>query len=436
LFGVALTGVVAAVGCSNSSNNTPPAEATSAMGESCLKSGDCKDDLVCVGQVCIAKGGATPAGDGGTGGDTGHPGNPPPGDGGNPTGPGTVPGKVSSLGESCTATTDCGDKLICVLLPPGSGESGGVCDLKDFGLTASGKTCDAECKTGADCCELPLNIPPIGATAIHQCNDLLQVLNGDVNGACSGLAPGAVGDKPTACFYYKTYCQCDAKTWTCTNNACVYTGSCSDTTLDNFGGCPSRTRTGFTQPSNRTCDKTAMTCTPKPGTASGCTAAADCNGKPAAASTVFATCASGTEADCTCLQGACYITCARDLDFESGFTCNSDKVCQPAGACATDADCENMITTKSVGMKCNMGTCINPCTSDHDCSPSSGANQWVRDRIGNFNGQICSNGACTTLGCSSDVNCATPNGLHTFCAAPPSGVAVSQFHSAITSGTH
>jgi hypothetical protein len=77
--------------------------------------------------------------------------------------------------------------------------------------------------------------------------------------------------------------------------------------------------------------------------------------------------------------------------------------------------------------------------NDHDCSPSSGANQWIRSQLGPFNGLVCANHVCTSLGCSSDVDCATNptnEGLHTFCAPQVMGTATSQARSAITGGSH
>ncbi len=99
------------------------------------------------------------------------------------------PPRVSDLGESCSATSDCAAGLVCV--PAVSAVSGGTCDLASFGIKATGKTCSGECNTGADCCELPLNVT-INAVAIHTCQDILNsVLTGNTTQCTQAPTPTA-----------------------------------------------------------------------------------------------------------------------------------------------------------------------------------------------------------------------------------------------------
>ena len=148
LVSLASTGLAAFISlaaCSTTNNNGPPggggsdagpvAVVLSNAGESCTRRADCASGLVCVRNVCAT--GVTSA------------------DGG-PSAPDAAPPQLSQLGESCSETPDCGPGLVCVANPTLS--QGSVCDLANFGLTPTGKTCSGECNVTTDCCELPLGL--------------------------------------------------------------------------------------------------------------------------------------------------------------------------------------------------------------------------------------------------------------------------------------
>jgi hypothetical protein len=337
-------------------------------------------------------------------------------------------GGPSGLGQECGSTADCGSGLECVPFPGSAG--GGVCDLSSYGLTPTGKSCSGECESAADCCEMPVGVTlatPNGTKVeIHHCEDIVSlVLQGNTS-ICSN-EPSADSATGIGCFYYQTYCQCAASTWTCNANLCSYTGACSLSAANQFGGCPSQTRTGA--PLVTSCDTTANTCSLE---TSGCSSNSDCSNGTAVADTAGATCRDG---DCACFDGGCYLTCASNLDCQTGFVCDTGgtKLCKLAPGCTTNDDCAADL--HDVRAQCTNGACGIPCMDDHDCSPSGAI-----PGLGPFNGTVCgSMGICEAVGCSSDQDCAgapAPDGgapVQTFCVTPASGSASSTVHSSITS---
>ena len=433
----ALSATALAAGCSDDNNSGTP----SGKGESCTRTADCKGGLVCIDGTCSTAGtsrsdagmstssggGSGTAGSTGTGGATG-----------------TTTSNLGAEGESCTRHADCQTGLSCVLqacrsststgtdmdggttkpLPtlgqrgescqsvrdcaeglscfPRAGSSGGICDLKDYGLKPTGKTCTGECTDAKDCCELPPNVvidDPVNSvfTSVTSCVEIVALLGGDAK-VCD-TTPSAAND--AACFYYKTYCDCAATTWACTDNACVYGAKCSkDGNV--FNGCPTRTRTGIGTGAG-VCDIKAMKCQ---AGASGCTADADCETE-AIFDDPAHTCAKD---ECTCNAGKCYRMCNEDLDCPAHYLCDSKtSVCTAQAACTTDTQCAR--TLADVRGACMGGKCVLPCTSDHDCSPS-GASLGG----GAFNAQVCgSDGVCVALGCASDDECQTAGNVKQFC---------------------
>ena len=306
-----------------------------------------------------------------------------------------------------------------------------MCDIAVYPVTPTGMTCGGECQTASDCCELPLGIklvtPGGTSVAIHQCQDILQlVLGGDAT-ACANQ-PSPASATGIGCFYFETYCgsgdggNCGTSTWSCTNNTCQYTGSCQINAANQFGGCPSETRTGVGLITN--CDTTANTCSIE---TSGCQTDTDCGNGVPVSDVSGATCRGS---DCTCYNQGCYLKCAQDIDCQDGFSCNTTtKRCEVDPPCSTNQDCVTKLS--NVQAVCNTGVCGIPCSDDHDCSPSGAI-----PSLGAFNGTVCgSAGFCTSVGCSSNSDCqsSSATSVNTFCVTPTVGAAGSLVvHSAIT----
>ena len=121
--------------------------------------------------------------------------------------------------------------------------------------------------------------------------------------------------------------------------------------------------------------------------------------------------------DCACYLSACYLKCSKDLDCQSGYSCDAaKKVCVPS-PCTNDGECFSRLGKARA--KCLSGACEIPCTNDHDCSPSGD----IPDRP--FNGTVCgSKGVCAPVGCGSDADCSGTGTLHLFCVTPPAATNV------------
>jgi hypothetical protein len=376
---------------------TPTPPPLGEEGESCTSRADCKAGLACILQTCTSAG--------------------PPGGGDADGGPTTPTPTLGQRGESCGSVRDCAKGLTCI---PRPGIGAGICDVESYGLTPTGKACIGECTAAKDCCELPTGViisDPVNSSfvAVSSCADIVQVMLAGDPSVCDAATPPPAKDP--ACFYYKTYCECAANTWACTDNHCAYTAPCSkDGNV--LKGCPTQTRTGNPTASS-TCDTTAKKCQP---VATGCAKPADCDTKP-----VFDDQTDTCQKDeCTCVQTRCYRKCDEDLDCPARFTCDTKQtVCTPAPACTDSNFCATSLG--DVRAQCQDGKCVLPCSSDHDCSPSgiSGG--------GAFNSRVCgTDGFCATLGCSSDDECGmTGTGVRMFCVEPPTPTA-GAIRSAIT----
>jgi hypothetical protein len=403
-------GLLAAIaaGCTSSSNEP----VGGALGESCTRKADCQSGLACVANVC---GGMHPIGAAGLDGSADASGPEAGADAGGAES-GIDEGAQSGLGrigEVCQTSRDCASGLDCVPSPGGAS----VCDIVSYGVMAGSKTCSGECSTATDCCDLPPGLSLSGTNdagvfvSASNCQDILLVLLGGNTSVCA-THPLPGSSAASACFFYQTYCGCAANTWSCSSGRCIYTASCQGTFANTLGGCPSFTRTRSAL--NTTCDMPGNTCRTA---SSACSTAADCDGL-FVTDTVGVTCRGG---DCACYTGACYLKCARDLDCQSGYSCDaSKKLCVPA-PCSNDAECFSRLGKARA--KCKAGTCGIPCSVDHDCSPSG-------DIPGQpFNGTVCgTDGVCAPVGCASDADCSGAAGPRLFCVTPPS---VSTVHSAI-----
>lgn len=352
---------------------TPPGPVLGGDGESCTSHTDCTPGLGCFNQRCTV----AAMGEGGAG---------------NTVAP------LGSRGESCTINGDCVTGLVCI---PSNIGGTGVCDLASDGLQPSLKICGGECNTPADCCQLPLEQQD---TTTKSCEDIdARIKDSAVD--CTSAAAGRL------CFLQATYCKCTAKTWACTDNACVYGGACTvQAAPDMPKGCPTFTRLGRAVPS---CNAKSLKC--QGGTAAdACATAADCLDGPVA-DDVFDSCSAG---ECTCYAGdhKCYRQCAKDLDCAAGKVCDTkSSVCVPSDRCVTDTQCA--LAGLSLDFKCNKGTCARSCTGDRDCSGTGHTGTGTT-----FNGQVCgTEGFCVSLAgqCTDDIQCSSTKGLKTFCVDKP-----------------
>lgn len=391
------TASVAAVFCLSCGSTTTPATdggetpvsvKLSGKDESCTRTADCATDLICVDQTCVT---AVPA----------------------PVEP--VPTRLGGRGETCQVTADCGTGLVCwpIYSPPATGALGiGLCERADFGLEPTGKTCSGECKTSADCCEIPVE----DQGTYKSCEDLKKVL-GDGASSCETTAPVS---QTRECFLYKTFCDCaTSNPWTCNSGSCSYTKVC-DKDGEKIKGCPSYSRTGRSQIS--TCNLTSNTCTAST-TVAGCKVDNDCT-TLTVADDATDTCSAG-ECVCQASTGGCYRRCKNDLECAQGLACDTTRqLCVPSGACDTDAFCATKM--HNILAKCVTKTCKIPCAIDLECS-GSGLGMSLP-----FTAQVCNAGYCETLGCASDSECAATSTVKTFCQTPPAASTSTVVHSAIT----
>jgi hypothetical protein len=305
--------------------------------------------------------------------------------------------------------------LTCVLR---SGAAGGVCDIADYGLTPSGKSCVGECATPADCCEMP----PPGIAFVHpttglsetarSCADIVAALGGGT-AACSP-APSATSLLNPLCFFYATYCDCAPNLWACEKNLCTYAAPCQVANgVDMLSGCPRVVRTGRAHPN---CDGVTSQCEIS---ASACTTDASCVG--ALVAEQDDTCSTN---ECVCVEGVCYRKCDEELDCSPRYRCDmTKKVCVQDTACNAHAECAPLLNDAAA--RCEMGKCVKPCTIDHQCGGSGLTGG------GTFEESVCSDkGICEPLGCSSHNDCDTGT-ARMFCV-PETTATVPVYRSAFT----
>jgi hypothetical protein len=406
---------VGAGGTTQTTSTTTTTVRLSGENQSCTRTSDCESTLLCISLTCMK---AAPVVDAGADVTT------------TPITPGP---RLGARGESCQVASDCSTGLICVPNETGSAV-GSICELANYGLTPTGSQCGGECKTAADCCEMPQDIDSTSTTPLRSCADVLDTLGGSAAAAtaCTGTSPS--GDAH-ACFLYVTYCNCAANTWACTGNQCVYkpTGTqCTAAALpDTWGGCPSKTRLG-NQTWNTTCSDTG-TCTV--ATTPVCNTTSDCTGLGVIDSTTLGDKCTANE--CICYQkSGCYRKCTKDIDCPGAYKCSTSgataNLCVPSGGCSTNLDCAK--TLGNAKAECRSNVCVSPCASDYECNPS-GANR----NLGHLT-QVCSptTNTCQPLGCTSDLECwqeVDGSAPKSFCVTPTAGVAGTIVQSAIVTGT-
>lgn len=376
---------------------TPPV--LGGEGETCTKRADCEDGLSCISSRCTADGG---------------------GEGGSGSGP-----RLGAPGETCVTSSDCTKGLACI--PGGYPFEGvstgvgfvGICTVPTT-FTPSGKTCGAECREAADCCELPVGRhAAIGASS---CAALVEKI-GNVKTACKAPTVQALKDQ---CFAYATYCDCADDAWSCDAGRCSYQGECTaDTVADVPGGCPSLSRAGNSL--TITCNEDGA-CAPPP-TEAACKKDADCETKDVTNDPTGAVAPKCAADECVCHvdSGACYRKCDADLDCASGYNCDADtSICVKAPQCTTNEQCFNGAT--GLNGVCNEGACKYSCNSNLDCL--AGVPTAAVAPEGTL---ICGpDHFCAPIGCSSDDQCAGAGTVKLFCTetAGPGDAVV--YQSAIT----
>jgi hypothetical protein len=372
-------------------------------GESCTSRRDCETDLACFNQRCTS---ATSTGEGGAS--------------------GVVTAQLGDRGESCRVNADCSTGLACV---PSTTNSGGVCDLVDYGIKPTGKMCGGECSTSADCCQLPLFVQEAFAPEVKSCEDVTATIALNAVDCSVALTAGTLGAR--LCSADAAYCSgCSATTWKCTNNACVYNTACTVAAgTDNVKGCPTYTRLNGLVPA---CNSKTLRCVGATVVATGCTTDASCTGVAVADEPLSDTCSDG---ECTCYTAnhGCYRKCARDLDCSTDRVCDTaTSVCKPSDACSTDAQCAT--AHEDLDYKCNNGTCALSCATDRDCSPTGHVSD-NEEFTPPFTGQVCgADGFCASVvgDCTDYAQCGVVGGLKTFCVARPAPAASTAVFSAIS----
>jgi hypothetical protein len=437
LIGATSMALALLVGCGD--DDVKPVTVTSKAGQSCAKTADCESGLSCIANVCY-KTAPPPSGGGNAGESSVTPPDPrelggdgescqsrldcieglgcfnnrctlsASGEGGATGSP--VP-QLGARGESCRVNGDCVKDLVCV---PSVITGSGVCDISDFGIEPTGKSCGGECLEDADCCQLPVQLHTATVTS---CEDIADAIKA---GTIDCTAPATPTAK-TLCFEKATYCECGKNTWSCTDNACVYGVACVVAAgADVPTGCPSYSRTRSL--AALTCNADTLKCVGEKAP-TGCTTDKSCDTK-GVVDRPGDVCGAG---ECTCYAATkqCYKKCARDIDCGANQVCDTDKkLCASSGACTSDTYCAVM--TGSTDYKCNEGTCARACTVDRDCSPSG------HDNYSEFNGMVCgADGFCASvaLDCDENTQCPLVNGLKTFCIDKPEA-AGTMYSSAIT----
>lgn len=370
-------------------------------GESCSKRADCEDGLGCFSGRCQSANGEGGQGNGVA---------------------------LGGLGETCGLTSDCSAGLACLPQQPGpqgvpdvlanGSNSVGVCARVDNGLEPTGNVCGGECKTAADCCELPLPVhvayavaTPYG-TGANSCTQLSALLE--------GIDCAVVKDAATQarCFAKTAYCECGKTTWTCSDaGRCIYSAACSASNAV-VGGCPTYTRLGLPAATVATCDLQAKKCV----SPAGCEADADCTATTPVAGTVELC----TEGKCTCDKetGGCYRGCAEDLDCPVGSSCDTDTgLCVTSDECDTDAYC--VTAHNDINSKCVAGACQPWCNNDLDCNEGA-LTSGQQTRVCN------EDHVCVAVGCESDEQCGIVGGVRSFCLPAPEPVATGTVVNAVT----
>ncbi len=362
-------------GDGNGVGPTPPV--LGGEGESCTRRADCEDGLACFNQRCAKD----VNGEGGEG---------------------NIPTiRLGQLGETCSVSADCDPKLAC--LPGGFGQAVplgylGVCSRPVESYTPTGKSCSAECVEDADCCTLPValhvawsavSVPDVSepyGTGAQSCAELAELIG------ASNCATATAGTQLAAqCFAQAAYCECD-DTWSCNEGQCSYVADC-ETDGPNPGGCPQFTRSGAALV--LTCDEDSEKCE---APAAPCKKDADCEDQYMLGTNAADICGAD---DCVCYQQTgCYRACNGPLDCEPGYTCNDDSVCEALPECTTNEDCT--FANSDPRLTCVEGSCLRSCITTYDCYGGIGV-----AALDIASTQVCYEGACHPIGCSSDDQCST-----------------------------
>jgi hypothetical protein len=316
-----------------------PGPGTGEQGQSCSSNADCRSDLVCFRNVCVADGDELPDQLGEVGETCQSRSDcreglqcianlcsdkPPPKD------------ALSKRGESCETRSDCESGLTCV---------NRVCAVEEFALEPTGKVCvSLQCKEAADC------LPYAKDTCEYYSED------------CKADPP--TGTSAQSCDFERLYCT--ASNWECTKaGACAFTGSCTYEYSPSYA-CPSNV-------SYLVCDTKEDKCVE-------CIDALDCAiGQACVKNKCVKTCQK--REDCTffedCQKGECVqVGCQSDRECVA-YTRNALSTCDTktkkcSEPCEKDAECDSTFNYRF--RACIKGTCQDVgCESDEECRIRGGS---------------------------------------------------------------
>jgi len=279
-----------------------------------------------------------------------------------------------SSGHSCQADDDCSEGLACI---------DEKCDLVEFGLTDTGNECKlVTCTTPLDCCPEP----HVNCAAWQQ--------------AC------ALGES-ASCLNYESpsnNCVCNESLLECADNQCVVhecltSANCCGAEPPECAELEQNCQLGDTvscellaDPGTGCCDASAWTCTANKTCSPACQDDLGCVGYGVCSFGICVECRDA--ADCatgeTCSESVCVGACLTDSHCAAFHTCSAGQ-CVESG-CIHDSECVALL--KDVRAVCTDTRCVLPCETDAGCDDPS-----------DFSFQVCVDGLCTILGCSSDQEC-------------------------------
>jgi hypothetical protein len=140
--------------------------------------------------------------------------------------------------------------------------------------------------------------------------------------------------------------------------------------------------------------------------------------------------------ECKCYKrSGCYRKCFKDIDCPDTYKCSTTgdtaNLCVPSTQCTVGNNLECIARLHNAKAECRNGTCVSVCTDDYECN-SSGANR----NLGELE-QVCVNGECKDLGCTSNLDCwrgIEAGSPKTFCASAPAATGGTGVRSAIVTG--
>jgi len=395
---------------------------TGALGESCMATSDCAEDLVCIDLVCQTSGSrsSSTSSPSSTSGDSGVRSIAPNDSGSQPNQPTTIVTRGQE-GESCRARQDCDSNLACInnvctsaaatnTETTTGGQAGESCVSRsdcEIGLVCVNQVCSTadallpaeeedasvqtaigkrgeSCQTRIDCepglvcvngsCQLSdYNIEPNNKECVLiQCRDDDDCCPAE-NYNCEQYDSLCQSNpQPNMyCDQYSLYCTCEGRE--CVDERCIHDPPCEDSGICNLF---SSTRI-LCSDDNRCVE---------------CLIDDDCFGDEQCNDGECVECSDDDDCDDdeTCEDNLCVAGCKSDLDCVYFFECQSG-TCVEVG-CQSDREC--IAYTGNAFSICEDAECHEPCDTDLECSSAV-----------NFEFRTCSDGYCVDVGCETDAEC-------------------------------